>query len=139
MSNCITQLNQRRVSISENGRKIVVKSDKDEEWELVQVDGCLITEGRRADYMVSVNDTTVIIELKGANLKHACEQIFCTVERKEIRQHLRKKLGLVVICSRYPKVNTSFQVAKQKARRKYSAPLRAFCNQREVRLNDIVK
>ncbi len=78
-----------------DSRKKIVVKDKgnNQEYRLInnggkfcckiRVDGCLIKEGKKCDYLiVNCSDRLAIfIELKGKKLSEACEQIECSLER----------------------------------------------------------
>ena len=55
------------------------------EVEKIEVDGCVITEGIRCDWLVRLNDATskeeIYVELKGSDVYHAVEQLQASVER----------------------------------------------------------
>lgn len=77
-----------------DSRKKIVVKDKgnNQEYRLInnggkfcckiRVDGCLIKEGKKCDYLiVNCSDSLAIfIELKGKKLSEACEQIKCSLE-----------------------------------------------------------
>lgn len=132
MSHCISSVNHSRIKVEENKRKAIFRNDEKVTYEIGRIDGCLVTSGIRADYFVSSPDKSVLVELKGSNIDHACKQLFAAAEHSSVKGKLKKKIGFLVICSRVPAASTSTQLAQQKAKRKYNARFQVFCRQKEL-------
>ncbi|MGZ9809681.1 hypothetical protein ACXN5S_04395 [Pseudoroseicyclus sp. H15] len=136
MTSCINVVSHSRVKVEENGRKAIFLNDCKDEFEVGKIDGCLITEGIRADYFVSCQDKSVLVELKGCNVDHACTQLFTSAEHENVKNRLRANIGFLVICSRVPAASTKTQLAQQKARRIFKARFQVFCRRRELNIHD---
>lgn len=78
-----------------------------------QVDGCLIVDGVKCDWLLV--DTTsgreIYIELKGSDIKHAVNQICATVNALT-KNSAEVKLGYV-ICTKCPLDSTAVQRLKK--------------------------
>ena len=76
--------NIKEIVCKENGRSFYLKNKSKFYINKIKVDGKLIKKGIRCDYAVDVNnqanisDCIYLIELKGSDKSHACEQILQT-------------------------------------------------------------
>lgn len=140
MSEACTQLvTHSRVKVEENKRKAVFRNPKNKKYSVVTVDGCLINDGARSDYLVSESETaSVLVELKGRDVEHACQQLLATAGRKEVRGLLEKKVGFLVVCRKYPSFDTFVAKAKQKCAKEYKAGFHVVCDQGEFDIEDVV-
>jgi hypothetical protein len=90
MSNCGNKLsadclafsdNRKIINVEENSRKFVGQNSKQKLFALYHVDGCIIVEGQKCDFLL-LNCSELIaylIELKGSDLIHAVRQINATL------------------------------------------------------------
>jgi len=136
MSLCVEIVSHTRIKIEENGMKAIFLNPTREACEKGHIDKCLVTEGIRADYYLSNSSKTIMIELKGCDINHACAQLFKAAEHPKIKPKLKKSLGFLIICSRVPSSSTSSQIAEQKARKKYKAKFKVYCRMREISFDD---
>ena len=135
MNDCIKTSSDSLLKIEEYGRKVVFDNQAKASHMVGKIDGCLVREGIRADYFVSNDDVAVIVELKGCNIDHAVEQLFAAVCHDAVTPYIRgKATSLLIVCSRFPKNNTSVQRAQARAIRKNIRRLRVVCNQRKLNL-----
>ena len=136
MNECISTVSHSKVKLEEKGRKAIFLNPTRENYEVGRIDGCLISDGPKADFFISSSTKTVFVELKGCNVDHACKQLFAAVEHENVKDKIRKEVGFVVICSRLPSASSSTLRAQQRARRKYRAKFRVYCNQRELSISE---
>ncbi|AZI35824.1 hypothetical protein [Caenibius tardaugens] len=61
---------------------------------------------------------SVIVELKGKDLDHACQQVMATIAHADCQPWLEAKRGILIVCSRYPSFDTSVAKAKVAARKR---------------------
>lgn len=132
MNNCIETVTHSRIKVEELKRKATFRNPTNKPYKKGRIDGCLVKEGIRADYFVDGEGKSVLVELKGCDIDHACAQLFAAVEHANVKPHLSEKIGFMIICSRYPSHNTSVQLSAAKARRRYGAKLLVFTREREV-------
>ena len=75
--------NRSIINIEENKRKYIGKNINNEEFALYRIDGCVIIDGQRCDFLLLNCDENELvayfIELKGADLLHAIRQIDTTI------------------------------------------------------------
>ncbi len=133
---CIDVVSHSKIKVEENRKKVVFLNKERESYEVGRIDGCLVSEGVRADYFVSNKEKTVLIELKGINISHACEQLFAAIEHNNVKKNIKENVGFIVVCSRFPKASTTVQRAKTKAMSKYRAKFSVFCTRVELNISD---
>lgn len=115
--------------------KISDKRSKDARFEntgrevitVVNVDGCVIKDGPRADFVVRYPENkSVIVELKGSKVEYALKQIEATASHGVANGWLTKPIGALVVASRVPPaIDTVMQRGKRSHRLKYGAQLQA--------------
>lgn len=91
---------------------------------VIDIDGCVITEGLRCDYLfIPIGDPAEIyVELKGSGVRHGIRQIEATIP--QVSEDARKSpKHCYIVSNRVPKVQTDVQRAKVRFRRDYSAVL----------------
>lgn len=131
--NCTTSKNHSKIKVEENKRQAVFINKERIEYKVSRVDGCLIPRGETAaDYLVvKPESTSVLVELKGKDVQHACDQLFSSVENSAVKPFLERKIGFLVVCSRYPRFDTFVAKAKQIAAKKYRAGFHVIAENRE--------
>lgn len=129
---CTKSVTNTLVKVEENKKKAVFRNKVAANYDISQVDGCLITEGMRCDKLITKTGVvSVLVELKGRDVAHACDQLFATVEHPSIKEILEKKIGFLVICSKVPRFDGFVVKAKQRAAKTYKAGFHVVCNQGE--------
>lgn len=126
---CVEQVKHSNVTVGDKGSKYKANfpNPGKSAFQKVHVDGCLVTEGARADWIVTkVGVGSVIVELKGKDVAHACEQLFSTLRHADCQEWLEAKRALLIVCSRVPSFDTAIAKAQVKAR-KAGVRLKASC------------
>lgn len=122
MHKCIRNVNHSLVQVEENKRKATFRNPDRSPYSVARVDNCLITDGQRCDYMVSHDGVcSVLIELKGTDVEHACKQLLASVVHPTVTEKREKIVGFLVVCSRYPRFDTFVAKAKIECAKKYKA------------------
>lgn len=135
---CVKKKRDRLIRVEERGRKVLFKNEERAEYHDIQVDGCLILEGPRADRLIRKDGVaSVVIELKGSGVEHACKQLFATITHESTRDHIEKKVGFVIVCRRYPRFDSYVLKAKRDAAKRFGAGLHIFCDQRTVSIEAV--
>lgn len=105
--------------------------------ERVEVDDCAITEGRRCDWLVRLDDAVsreeIYVELKGSDILHAVDQLEATIHKLSMDCKQFPKRCLVA-CSRSPLTGTDVQKYKVWFRNKFSAAFQVVRDGAEVPL-----
>lgn len=128
------------VKVEQNRRAAVFKNPDHRTYKVTEVDGCLITQGMRADYLVQEEGgASVLIELKGKNVDHACEQLFASAKHSAVSSMITHGMGFLVICSKYPRFDTAVLKAKQRAAKEFRAGFHVVCDRGEFDINAIAK
>ncbi len=80
-SSCIKSSNGSIISVTENGKRFMIKNKDRNTIQIIHVDGCAIANNAiRCDYIIIENNMLChIIELKGKNISHALAQILATI------------------------------------------------------------
>jgi hypothetical protein len=134
---CVEKLSCQHVVVAEKGRKASFQNENGDIFFRVRVDGCLITEGKRADWIVTKNGVgSVIVELKGADLHHACDQILTTIAHHACQEWIEPLRACLIVCSRCPKFDTTL-ARKQEQLRKAGLKLKIACNSIDIALETL--
>lgn len=139
-SACTEMKSSSHVKVHENGKKAVFVNELRKIFAVTQIDNCLVKEGARADYLVSKPEVaSVIVELKGKNVQHACEQIFSSMENDSVRSLIKGRCGALIVCSKYPRFDSFLMRAKSDFARKYKGGLHIASNSIVCDIENIVK
>jgi hypothetical protein len=122
---CCTKTNSSEIKVSDPRSTCAVFTNKERvDFNLVKFDGCVLTNKVACDWIVEKSAVgRVAVELKGCDVDHAAEQI------AEALQYLRESgvaalpVAGLIVCSRYPRVDTKVQRMKQRLARDFRAPL----------------
>jgi hypothetical protein len=137
--NCTKTVSSSLIKVEEHRRKAVFRNPKRDPYEVSLIDGCLIDDGVRADFLVSeVGKASVIVELKGSNVAHACEQVIASASHEAIKPLLHGKIGFLIISSRFPRFDTYVAKAKQRCARELKAGFHVVCSQGEFDIARVV-
>jgi hypothetical protein len=137
---CTIENRNSTVKVEENASKALFTNVANETFLITRIDGCLVKNGVRADYLVrKTNVASVIVELKGSNVSHACDQIFASMCNNDVKQRLEKQIGFLIVCTRIPKFDTSIAKAKQLAARKYKCGLHVLTYAKPIDILEVCK
>ena len=115
-SRCIVTVTDSKPKVEENGRRAIFLNDDRQEIKKVRVDGCLVSSGLRADYIVAKPRLLdVIVELKGRDIYHARDQIVATLPFWRAFPPFSSKVAGLIVCSKSPISASELQVMKVKA------------------------
>lgn len=121
--NCITIHKKPIFVISENRSRVDFTNPQLKVINEVKIDDCIIISGVRCDYLLDIpcSGLSILIELKGRNVKHAISQIEAS------HNHLSNQLGMniiwIVSSKRCPIIASDLQIAALKIKRMYNAVL----------------
>lgn len=129
---CRTKLKHSRIKVEEKGRKAVFLNPARAEYYVTRIDGCLVANERAADYMVTKCEVgDIVIELKGTDTVHAVSQIAAAVPVVRRHGHCRGRFVGLVVCRRYPKVDTSLQRVRGTFRKNFRTHVHIVSRNRE--------
>lgn len=119
---CTEVLRHSKIKVEQNKKKAIFDNPLRVEFEVSNIDGCVVTSGVRCDNLVSrKDDCSVLIELKGSDVSHACVQLFESAKHRDVVPLLKENIGFLVVCSKYPRFDTFVRKAKEKAAKEYAA------------------
>ena len=118
---CETITTNKKIPLEENKRKITFINKDQNRIRKVIVDGCVIKDGVRCDFLI-INNMGIeyFVELKGADINHAVKQLECTIIQISKNAKKLEKYSFI-ISSRCPKTSTQIQVLQTKFKRKFNS------------------
>jgi hypothetical protein len=79
---CETFIEHPIIVLKENNRRLRINNPGRQQIRRVHVDGCVITDGVRCDYLIIGQDNSeYFVELKGSDIEHAVKQLETTINR----------------------------------------------------------
>lgn len=135
---CVTDNSDSNITLKENGRRLNIINEGNISYLVVKVDGCLITDGIRADWIITkIGTGSIILELKGRNIDQALKQLFATLAHDNCRDWIESKRSLIIVCSRVPSFDTTIAKAQVVARRA-GVKLKAICVSASLTFDELV-
>lgn len=93
---------------------------------IIEVDGCVIREGLKCDYLILPKaeeyQIEIYLELKGKDIPHGVQQIETTIKKLSDNIQKQDKICLIV-STRTPKISTEIQGYKKKFKKNFNADL----------------
>lgn len=122
---CVEDVRHSLVTVAENSRSATFTNVKGTKIRRIRVDGCLLKGVTASDWIVSKeNCLDLVVELKGCDVDHAMRQVIATLRfwcNHELKGGTR--LAALVVCTKYPRVDTKIQRAKIQLAKEFNAPL----------------
>ncbi|WP_428990018.1 hypothetical protein [Methylocapsa aurea] len=135
---CVEKIRHENVTVKQRGRRANFVNPERAFYNRIQVDGCLVSEGKKADWIVSkINIGSVIVELKGKHLDEAYEQLLATIENKVCSCWLEERRSFLIICSRVPSFDT-IVARKELEARKRGVRLKIICGHRDIKIESLL-
>ncbi len=120
---CEQIVNHSQIVLKEKRSKITFENGFHKNVRIIKIDGCVITEGLRCDYLViTENKIENYVELKGSNILHAVKQLEQTIS-KVSEDPTRWVKYCFVISTRCPLLTTKIQNIKYIFKKQYNAKL----------------
>jgi len=110
---CSEKSKNKIIAVSENTRKFEIRNDKSRLVYTVEVDGCLINDGKRCDYLFEIDKLVIYVELKGSDIQKAYNQLIATIGYCKHR-HDKSVKECYIVASRVPRAGTDIQTLKKK-------------------------
>jgi hypothetical protein len=91
--NCERETTQSILVLREHKSRLIVKNSRNEKIKQVRIDGCVVTEGQRCDFLIiGVDNSEYFVELKGCDVDHAIKQLETTIKllgskAKSVKRH----------------------------------------------------
>lgn len=110
-----------RITVSEKRSSMTFLNPSCSKIRKITVDGCVITDGPRCDYLLlNCDDTEHYVELKGHDIKRAFNQIEETI--KQIGENTNKRKAFI-ICTRSPLSSPEIQNMQKRLKKQHQASL----------------
>ena len=123
------------VATSELGKRYHLNVSQSKRSSLFQVDGYIVSEGKRCDKLVLVekakdNWAEIFVELKGVDIASGVEQMRACLDNSLFKHLTNKELRARIIAQSFPsnKSNPVMEKAKIEFRQKYHCDLRGMKN-----------
>lgn len=141
----VLQIRQ-KISVSEKGKRYLLKTNGVEKSVVYAVDGVIVKEGPKCDKLVLVKRsakdakpeqwTECFVELKGKDTKHAIEQLRQTLKKEVFKHTSNDDIRARIVAQSFPshKSNSTMEKAKQEFRRDYNCDLRGMKTGQEDKL-----
>lgn len=122
---CVAESTDSSIKVSERkSTSAVFANPSRESYVVVRFDGCVVKDRVACDFIVEkVAVGRLAVELKGCDVAHATAQIEEALRFLKESGKLDLPVGGLVVCSRYPRVDTTVQRMKQKLAKTFRAPL----------------
>lgn len=104
---------------------------KDEGLLPIKVDGCVVEQGTRADYVIEDGRSAVVVELKGRHVEQAAKQVFATASQWVGAYDRADRVAGLIIATRYPKASTKIQIEQSNFQKRFLVPLHVVCHNAE--------
>jgi hypothetical protein len=133
-----TQASNVKVSDIKSTSAVFLNPDK-AQFRLIRFDGCTVKGQVACDWIVEKQDVgRIALELKGSDVDHAALQIESALRYlKECGMTDLRVAGLI-ICTRYPSIDTKVQRLKQRLAKSYRAPLKVKTDGRNLSFEAIL-
>jgi hypothetical protein len=120
---CIERHNNSLFTLEERNSKVNFENPHRYNIERVRIDGCVIREGERCDYLVNVQsvDLSIFVELKGSDIAKAITQLKATSQK--LAEELYSRKIWLVNSTRVPQ-GTDIPNLKREVKKKYQADLK---------------
>jgi hypothetical protein len=119
---CVEEVTDSNIKISERSISANFPNPGRFAFQKVQVDGCLVRRDEdvpRADWIVTkLKVGSLIVELKGSDAAHGCDQVFATAQHPSCTPWIAPRWAMLVVCGAIPSRTTIIDAKKQEARRR---------------------
>ena len=130
------ELSIRKIVVtSELGKRYHLNVSQSKRTSLFQVDGYIVSEGKRCDKLVLVekakdNWAEIFVELKGVDIASGIDQLKACLDNPLFKHLTNKELRARIVAQSFPsnKANPTMEKAKIEFRQKYHCDLRGMKN-----------
>jgi hypothetical protein len=128
------------VKVEEKGKKATFVNHVRAEYARVRVDRCLIKGEIAADFVVARDGAGhVIIELKGKDVAHACEQIIATARLLRSCPNQPRRIAGLVVCAEFPKgIARGVQRLRESFAKEFRGPIHVVARNEQYELDKVL-
>lgn len=139
-SHCFESTRDSKIKVEEKGKKVIISNEMKETYTKIKLDGCLLQHITASDWAISKKELgDLVIELKGCDVDHAVDQIKASILFLDTHNLRNGKLACLIVCKRYPRIDTKIQRAKMEIASKYKAPLHITTENKEYAFSNLFK
>jgi hypothetical protein len=122
---CVSVVLDSNVKVADpRSRSATFNNSSREEYRRVRFDGCVVKGATACDWLLAKTGVgTLAIELKGADVDRAAEQVLAGLAFAASELTLPRRLAGLIVCTRYPRIDTKVQRIKQRVAKTYKAPI----------------
>ena len=119
---CVSLFKDKLLVLKENKSKMIFENVNLKTLKKVKVDGCVIKEGQKCDYLVVEPKDKIehFVELKGSDVKHAEKQLAATITQLSSNAKEKAKCAYVVTVKN-PLIDSEIQRIKIRFRREFNS------------------
>jgi hypothetical protein len=133
-----TQASNVKVSDPKSTSAVFANADRSS-YRLIRFDGCTVKGEIACDWIVEKQDVgRIAVELKGSDVDHAALQIESALRYMRDNGLADLRVAGLIICSRYPSVDTKVQRLKQRLAKTFRAPLKVKTDGRNLSFEAIL-
>lgn len=124
IEDCTEKKTDSKIVLEEKGKKMVFLNKARKTIKIITVDGCAITAGIKCDFLVkNEEDYEYFVELKGADILHACDQLKASINQLSVNPTQNAKHSFIVASRVVPAITTRIQNLKVEFRKKFNCTL----------------
>lgn len=137
---CVDRVEHSNVLVEDSGQSINFRNAEKNVYLRIRVDGCVVMNGRRADYVLEEGQNAIVIELKKGSVEDGAEQVIATAKLWKQLGRSSNICGLIV-GKRYPKAGAAsgIQVRQRRFQKEFGKPLHVVNNAPTVTFANIFR
>jgi hypothetical protein len=121
---CTETKKDSKILLTENRMKMTFLNSNRKVVKVVTVDGCAITKGIRCDYLViNERDDEFFVELKGTDIRHACDQLATSIKQLSANPTQKAKHSFVISSRVSPAIRTNIQILQIRFKNNFNCRL----------------
>lgn len=140
-SECETITTNSNIKVAEpRSTSAVFANPGRDQYSVVRFDGCVVKGSVACDFIVHKKGVgRLAVELKGCDVVHATQQIEKALHFLKDCGMLDLPVGGLVVCTKYPSMDTTVQRMKQKLAKSFRAPLTVKTDGRNLDFASLVR
>lgn len=138
---CVENVVHSKIKLDDKKSKriLIIENPSKHTLSKVRFDGCVVMQSTAADWLISQEKVgDFIVELKGSDVDHAVLQVQAVAKYLTDNNLRQGKLGAMVLCTRYPRVDSKILRARNQFAKIYSGPLHVTSHDARVNFEDII-
>lgn len=137
---CIEETCDSHVSVSDKkSTSAAFANPKRQKFRKMRFDGCVVKNQTACDWIVEKTSVgRIAVELKGAHVAHAALQVECGLRFLKAEGLDDLRMAGLVIASRYPRIDTQVQRAKDRLMKQFHARLHVLTDGRDLRFEKLL-